>query len=625
MASPGAGVSEGEAFEPVGLRGLSVGWQSVLGVAFVAFLAHAWHYTFLTDDAYISFHYAQNLSDGAGLVFNPGERVEGYTNFLWVLVLAAFDSVGLRPHRVALPLSFVATAAFWAVAVAFAARQAPPGRAGFAAAFVGIGLALTPSVAVWSTSGLETRLFELLVLSGMVRLVFEDRRLSAGETPWPLGSLLLGLGCLTRPDSLLIAACTLTLASLWRPREWRERLPWITTSALVIGLLVGGHFAFRIAYYGDWLPNTYYAKVEGARLWGIGARYLAAFVIEYGAWLWVPWLLAGVFVHRRRGSGLVPALFGAACIPHLVYFVSVGGDHFEYRPLDLYFPFAFILMAHGAAHVLDTRRRLPAAALLAASIPLCFEFPYRAHIEFPEHYSAGFPAAYEFDDAAADYLNPDRALLYGLPGLSRLALWHRDLVRKNAHHFGAIRRDEHAGFVRTVEGEGYWLRRMVEQGKLPHDTRLAICCVGAVPYYSRLPVLDRLGLTDATVAKGPTEWPDMLAHRKKATRAYARERGVDLWSVDPVHMVFNGRDPNLDKALLLLLEEDRNIFFAEALPDRYLLVELIQGAVHARTKFPNLRFRSVRNEKAVHEAVRRLRARRKQLRGMPPNDAPRPR
>ncbi len=192
------------------LRELSLGWHAVLAAAFVGFLAHAWHYAFLTDDAYISFHYAQNLVDGAGLVFNPGERVEGYTNFSWVLLMAAFDAIGLRPHLVATPLSLLASVGLWGVAVAFAARSAPRKHAGFAAAFVAIGLALAPSVAVWSTSGLETRFYELLVLAGIVRLVHEDDRLVAGETPWPLASLLLALGCLTRPDCLLIAACTLT-------------------------------------------------------------------------------------------------------------------------------------------------------------------------------------------------------------------------------------------------------------------------------------------------------------------------------------------------------------------------------------------------------------------------------
>src|SRR5688572_25266220 len=63
----------------------------VLGSLATTFLlgAHAWAYRFLTDDAFISFRYARNLARGAGLVFNPGEApVEGYTNFLWVLLLA---------------------------------------------------------------------------------------------------------------------------------------------------------------------------------------------------------------------------------------------------------------------------------------------------------------------------------------------------------------------------------------------------------------------------------------------------------------------------------------------------------------------------------------------------------
>ena len=47
----------------------------------------AWINRFVQDDAYISFRYARNLADGFGLVWNIGERVEGYTNFLWTLLM----------------------------------------------------------------------------------------------------------------------------------------------------------------------------------------------------------------------------------------------------------------------------------------------------------------------------------------------------------------------------------------------------------------------------------------------------------------------------------------------------------------------------------------------------------
>ena len=83
-------------------------------VLFGAFLAHAWVYRFLTDDAFISFRYARNLATGHGLVFNPGhEPVEGYSNFLWVLILAGARFVGLSPERIANALSLLLSAAVW--------------------------------------------------------------------------------------------------------------------------------------------------------------------------------------------------------------------------------------------------------------------------------------------------------------------------------------------------------------------------------------------------------------------------------------------------------------------------------------------------------------------------------
>src|SRR5262245_15180176 len=103
---------------------LGLGVRVALALTLILLLAHAASYSFLTDDAYISFRYARNLADGHGLVFNPGgERVEGYSNFLWVLILAAFDRAGIPPERAANPLSLIATAGLWWVVVRFLARH----------------------------------------------------------------------------------------------------------------------------------------------------------------------------------------------------------------------------------------------------------------------------------------------------------------------------------------------------------------------------------------------------------------------------------------------------------------------------------------------------------------------
>src|SRR5439155_1209101 len=96
----------------------------VTAAALLAF--HVRTYAFLCDDAFISFRYARNFAHGHGLVFNPGfERVEGYSNFLWVVVLAGLDRLGLEPPRASLLLSWASTLLLWGLVVAFAARWAP--------------------------------------------------------------------------------------------------------------------------------------------------------------------------------------------------------------------------------------------------------------------------------------------------------------------------------------------------------------------------------------------------------------------------------------------------------------------------------------------------------------------
>ena len=87
------------------LASRSVVFALVLAVflfAAVRFLDHT------VDDAFISFRYAENLVAGNGLVFNPGERVEGYTNFLWVVLIAPFLALGVDPELAARVLGLLA-------------------------------------------------------------------------------------------------------------------------------------------------------------------------------------------------------------------------------------------------------------------------------------------------------------------------------------------------------------------------------------------------------------------------------------------------------------------------------------------------------------------------------------
>ena len=64
--------------------------------ALAAGLLAFFHY--IPDDAYIGFRYARNVARGDGFVFNAGERVEGYTNFLWLTLLVAASGPPRRPR-----------------------------------------------------------------------------------------------------------------------------------------------------------------------------------------------------------------------------------------------------------------------------------------------------------------------------------------------------------------------------------------------------------------------------------------------------------------------------------------------------------------------------------------------
>src|SRR5437763_718543 len=77
---------------------VAAGVAATLALAAAALVAHSLVWNFVTDDAFISFVYSRNFARHGQLVFNLGERVEGYTNFLWTVLLAAFMKVGLAPE-----------------------------------------------------------------------------------------------------------------------------------------------------------------------------------------------------------------------------------------------------------------------------------------------------------------------------------------------------------------------------------------------------------------------------------------------------------------------------------------------------------------------------------------------
>jgi hypothetical protein len=338
----------------------------------------------------------------------------------------------------------------------------------------------------------------------------------------------------------------------------------------------------------------------------VGLAYLAEFALEYAVYLWLPLLVAAVVYHRRRGTLLVPALFAGIIVPHVVYIAAIGGDHFEYRPLDLYFPLLFVLMYSGMVQLArGWRTTACVAAYLLLVVVGIVELPYRSHVQFRKEYVPGFPGlVLGKSDEADRYLAPERSPIYGLPGLRGLAATHQRLIRTTTARYVGIRQEEHELFLGTAISEARGLRRLMESGVIPADTFIALDCVGAIPYYTDLRVLDRLGLTDARVAAGPFV-REIMAHGKKADPEYAREVGVDLWSDDPVHLLWRGDNPRFLNRLASLYRKERERHFADVGNGQFLLVWLPRGLERTLPRFPTLGFRSTHDASAIADVLRR--------------------
>jgi arabinofuranosyltransferase len=565
-----------------------------MAASLVFLLGHSWVYRFSTDDAFISFRYARNFAEGHGLVFNPGlERVEGYSNFLWVLLLGAFHRLGAPIEPTALALSLAATAALW-VLVARETLRIPPGQGRAALVLIPCwALAITRSVAVWSSSGLETRLFETLLVAGALRLNTEIEALDRGETRRPWAAVLLGFATWTRADGMLLAGMAIAVAALYL--LWRRRLPIqrIAVQVAPFIVLVAFQFGFRLAYYGEWLPNTYYAKLDGRTAWGVGWVYLGSFLLEYATYLWIPLIvLAARQLAAERRSFLL-LLIGGMMLSHLLYVVAIGGDHFEYRPLDVVFPFAFLLLYHGARRLAATTRgaRILCAYTVALAIGL-WQIPFQSHRQFVDHYLAGFPGRRLNRPEAKEYLSPDRDPITRLPGFRQIAQAHRRLLIRSTSNFAGIRREEHRHFLATVRPLGRVLRQMIAAGVLPPDFYVALPCVGVIPFDSGIRTLDQHGLTDAHVAHSEFQGRETLGHDKMASLEYARSRGVDLWC--GTHPVGRLASDDFHKLLRRSSMGEGSGVAAEIAPGLYLLGEPPGGIEQLARRAPRLNFVDVK-------------------------------
>jgi arabinofuranosyltransferase len=351
-------------------------------------LWHSLQYDFVTDDAYISFVFARNLAEHGALVFNPGmDPVEGYTNFLWTLVLGLGMLVGLAPEITARVLG----TAFGLATLVVAQRLVDElddvtgePRGGWSLVAPAL-LAFSAGFACWSSGGLETQMFTFWVSLSLYAYARAER--APHWLRW-LG-VFLALAAMTRPEGLLVTGLIgvhRLIANLVRERRIVPTRAELTCLGLFLAVWAPW-YAWRWWYYGYPFPNTAYVKAGGAPPPGYTETLLSNGVYYVWQWAWqskavlaAPVILAGL-VWARPGSRrlYLGSLALALAVVYLAYTVSVGGD---FMGLHRFVMPMFVIAAVGcalglrllarwlAAWVPGMRRRPVLGAALGAALAL---------------------------------------------------------------------------------------------------------------------------------------------------------------------------------------------------------------------------------------------------------------
>ncbi|MFH1742484.1 MAG: hypothetical protein ABIH23_26060 [bacterium] len=422
-------------------RYLSVNLVGLLLAVVLLSLAGYTYFSYAADDAFISYRYARHLAEGEGLVWNPGENLESYSNFLWVLILAVVHLVGLNIVPTSMVLSIVSGIALLIV-VYWLARDVSDEYPVSPLWIAPVVLTLNRDILFWNPSGMETTFFAFLVVAAAWRYLAEVR----SPHKFPLSSLLFFLVAITRPEGIVCFLATIAFDLLYQ-RRMRWRALWICL------IPFGIYQIWRVIYFGDFLPCPYYAKVGGDQRFVLGAQYVGVYAFE-----------------------TLP-IFAALSL--LVLFPPKN-------PGRVFYLFWLVLAGIAAAFWMDgdwmgnSRLMIPATALLAAMLVPSV---------------SGLLAARTASDRRASWVV---LLLAGLVIFQSVGVTGRDLIRIVTLTQQPMAECLEGEMTMAMKAAGLWLRDHSDP-----DDLIAVNHAGALPYYAERPAVDMTGLCDRHISRVP--------------------------------------------------------------------------------------------------------------------------
>ncbi len=459
--------------------------------------------TWMSDDVFISLRYAQNFVAGNGLVYNPGERVEGYTNFLYTMLAALVLRLGADPvywtylSGVGFALGLMLIT-YWLAALLLGSSWA------LVAALL---VATSQSLLLHSArgGGLETALYATLLLTTVVVYLGVLRGRGRANLSLAITGVLLSLATLTRPEGALLLMITAFHYAIYdltgadfRPGAIAQIIRRKGGLGALIGpymLLIVPFFIWRYTYYGDLVPNTFYAKIGGGlRAVPRGLAYSWGFAQTMGG----PLLLLGLagLIPDWRGAlrlwrGYILLLLGV----YTAYTIAIGGDSFRgerfFVPLVALFAIQF---ADGLAQIVRYAMARPTLRLVTPVLVAVFLSGYSLYA-----------------------LERTRSIDEIIKGLDESVWIYRDIGWWMADHAGP-------------------------------DESIAVSGAGAIAYYGQRTTIDMLGLTEHHIARVvmPNMGTGHPGHEKHDPAYVLNERRPtyipDLWQgyfTDPAELRAN--------------------------------------------------------------------------------------
>lgn len=447
----------------------------------VLFVAASFYINFhyIHDDAYITLRYVNNYINGNGIVWNPGEYVQGYTNFLYLQLIAIFNS--LTSVNLEASARWIGVISFVAIVFGMLANRhlyskedTPVWFKNFPALIV---VTSSPLI-LWSIGGLETVLYSALVFYGFMGLfrVIEEKTKTKFLTLC-ISGVALGLSFLCRPDGaifILLAGTGFLLRFLVLQKK--ANLLQLTLLVISVSIIVLPYLYWQYQYYGDIFPNTYYAKSGAPFLLSLkqGLSYFLNFTTTP---IFLPIFLLGsiIIATLRKGWDEVSLFILVIISIYSIYLVKVGGDHmWAFRMIVPLIPFMVILTFR----------------LLVNSIVLSKK-PYM--------------------------------LILSIAGLIGLQLFSYNLQPKS---------DPAARVGKAI---GLYINE-----NWPPNSLVALNTAGSTPYFApNIQFIDMIGLNDAVIAKREVTQDDIVAFGQnwpghlKGDGAYIIERAPDYIIIGP--------------------------------------------------------------------------------------------